>query len=155
YKDDLAQSHFNLGNLFRINLNRLPNAVHHYELAAQIWTELNQKHPAVIRYADYRARALHFQAVSYVATKQPEKAAETIRQEIHVAEKLPNASDDPQIRANIADLHLGLAACYREIGQFQLALAEVRVAFDIQGKLVKDRPLVPAFQFQLAGVRNK
>ncbi len=165
-QDDLARSHYLLGDVHRANLGDPQRevkektkdkelALAEYEEAVRIWRELVQFHPTV---RDYRLRlldALGRQADMLRADRKLQQAIAVAKEVLDVQLKLAAADPDaPQSRGDVARRRFQLANMLRDAGESAQAETAYQDALKAQRQLAGELPDVPHYQADVARTRE-
>jgi serine/threonine-protein kinase len=150
YRQDLALSHNNLGNLLQAR-GQFKEAEDAYRQALAILETLARDFPTVPDYRRDLARSHNNLGFLLQARGQFKEAEDAYRQALAIQEKL--ARDSPYVpehRRGLALSHNNLGILLKARGQFKEAEDAYRQALDIREKLARDFPSIPEHRNDLA-----
>eukprot|EP00913_Durusdinium_trenchii_P035318 g33048.t1 len=151
---DLAKAHANLGFIEAV-IGEKEKAVAALLLAIDIYQQLADDNPAIVKYRSELAEAYGNLGAVHRQTGQPEESLAALRKSLKLSKQV--VADEPANPEHAADLAAGYTsvgtACY-ETGKITEALAAQNAARAIYEKLVRDEPANSRYQLGLSETFN-
>jgi tetratricopeptide (TPR) repeat protein len=151
YREDLAGSHNNLGNLLAA-LGQHTDAREHYRLGSALLEQLAAECPTVPAYRNSLAGGYYNLANLLRDLKQGADAREPYQKALGLYERLAAESPTvPEYRAQLAHTYNNLGLCFTDLGRRAEAREQFQKALAVMEKLSAEFPDVPDYGVSLGG----